>query len=89
MSDIMTTTDAARFFTQNGHPVKAWQVRRVYETGLLPEPEARLGTYRLIRSSDLPRLEEALRQAGYLPAAQGSVAITTGSPPSNTPEVVQ
>ena len=80
MSDIMTTTDAARFFTQNGHPVKAWQVRRVYETGLLPEPEARLGTYRLIRSSDLPRLEDALRKAGYLPTAQGSIPRAAESP---------
>ena len=68
MPDIMTTSDAAQYFTENGFPVSPWQVRRVYETGLLPEPETRLGAYRLIRSSDLPRLEDALRKAGYLPA---------------------
>ena len=68
MADIMTTTDAAQHFTDSGFPIKPWQVRRVYESGLLPEPETRLGAYRLIHSSDLPRLEDALRQAGYLPS---------------------
>ena len=80
MPEIMTTTTAAQFFTESGRPVKPWQVRRVYESGLLPEPEARLGTYRLIRSSDLPRLEDALRKAGYLPTAQGSIPRAAESP---------
>jgi hypothetical protein len=70
MNDAMTTSDVASFYTHNGFPLKAWQIRRVYETGLLPEPELRLGTYRLIRPCDLPRLENALRRAGYLPDRQ-------------------
>jgi hypothetical protein len=67
MIDAMTTTDVARYFTENGYPLKAWQVRRVFESGLIAEPETRLGSYRMIRPSDIPRLEDALRRAGYLP----------------------
>jgi DNA-binding transcriptional MerR regulator len=64
----MTTTAAAKHFG-----VKPWQVRRVYESGLVPPP-ARAGTYRLIGRADLPRVEEALRLAGYLPAAEVNCA---------------
>jgi hypothetical protein len=67
MKEVMTTNDVADHYAEKGFFLKAWQVRRVYETGLLPEPELRLGSYRLIRPTDLPRLEDALRQAGYLP----------------------
>ncbi len=42
-----------------------WQVRRLFERGLLPQPP-RVGAYRVIPIADLPRVEEALRQAGYL-----------------------
>ena len=44
----------------------AWQVRRLFERGLLP-PAARVGAYRVIAATDLPQVEEALRAAGYLP----------------------
>jgi DNA-binding transcriptional MerR regulator len=47
--------------------VHPWQVRRVYERGLLP-PAARVGAYRIIAVADLPLVEAALRQAGYLAA---------------------
>jgi DNA-binding transcriptional MerR regulator len=43
-----------------------WQVRRLFERGLLPQAP-RVGTYRIIAVTDLPYVEEALRQAGYLP----------------------
>jgi DNA-binding transcriptional MerR regulator len=43
----------------------AWQVRRLFERGLLPEAP-RVGAYRVIAAADLPRVEKALRQAGYL-----------------------
>jgi DNA-binding transcriptional MerR regulator len=46
--------------------VRPWQVRRLFERGLLP-PAARVGTYRAAAEGDLPRVEEALRAAGYLP----------------------
>jgi DNA-binding transcriptional MerR regulator len=46
--------------------VSAWKVRRLFERGLLPEP-ARVGAYRVIPPDDLPKIEAALRRAGYLP----------------------
>jgi hypothetical protein len=53
-----------------------WKVRRLFERHLLPEP-ARAGNYRVIDVDDLPGVENALREAGYLPddampVAQGS-----------------
>jgi hypothetical protein len=45
--------------------VRLWQVRRLYERKLLPEP-ARVGAYRVIRESDLPQIGAALQRAGYL-----------------------
>lgn len=48
----------------------AWQVRRFFERNLLP-PAARLGAYRVIAAADLPLVEKALREAGYLPQDKG------------------
>jgi hypothetical protein len=64
----LTTGDVARLYTARGYPLKPWQVRRVYETRLLPEPAHRMGGYRLIYPDDLPALEAALRDIGYLPS---------------------
>jgi DNA-binding transcriptional MerR regulator len=47
--------------------LQVWRVRRLYERGLLP-PAERVGTNRVLRESDLPKVEQALRSAGYLPA---------------------
>jgi DNA-binding transcriptional MerR regulator len=44
---------------------RPWQIRRLFERGLLP-PAARLGTYRVISESDLPKVEDALKRVGYL-----------------------
>jgi DNA-binding transcriptional MerR regulator len=44
-----------------------WQIRRLFERGLLP-PASRVGAYRVIAACDLPRVEAALRLAGYLPS---------------------
>jgi hypothetical protein len=57
----LTTAKAAQHFG-----VQTWQVRRIYEAGLLPPPD-RAGAYRLIKPAELPALEEALRRRGYLP----------------------
>ena len=46
--------------------VAAWQIRRVITRGILAEP-SRLGVYRIFYIDDLPRVEAALRVAGYLP----------------------
>ena len=59
-SEVFTTNTAAK---RCG--VAEWQVRRLFERGLLPEPP-RAGAYRLIPADDLPKIETALRAAGYL-----------------------
>jgi DNA-binding transcriptional MerR regulator len=46
--------------------VEPWQIRRLFERGLLPAAR-RVGGYRVVPSQDLPRVERALRAAGYLP----------------------
>jgi hypothetical protein len=45
--------------------IPVWQVRRLYENGVLSEP-ARAGRYRLVPFEELPAIEAALRTAGYL-----------------------
>jgi DNA-binding transcriptional MerR regulator len=45
--------------------VQAWHVRRLFERGLLP-PAQRVGAYRVVAVADLPKIETALRNAGYL-----------------------
>jgi DNA-binding transcriptional MerR regulator len=47
--------------------VPIWQVRRLFQRGLLPEAP-RVGPYRVVGVDDLPQVEKALRDAGYLPA---------------------
>ena len=49
MSEFMTTTGAAQYYTDQGYELKTWQVRRAYESGLMPEPEMRMGAYRIIK----------------------------------------
>jgi DNA-binding transcriptional MerR regulator len=51
----------------------AWQVRRLFERGLLP-PAPRVGAYRVIPAAELPRVKAALRAAGYLTAAKKEAA---------------
>jgi hypothetical protein len=57
---VYTTGDIARRYG-----VEPWQVRRVFERGLLP-PASRVGPYRVVAAADLPTVERALRAAGYL-----------------------
>ena len=45
--------------------VVQWQVRRLFERGLLP-PAQRVGAYRVVTAEDLHEVGEALRKAGYL-----------------------
>jgi hypothetical protein len=46
-----------------------WKIRRIYQRGLLPEPE-RVGNYRVVRETDLPKVERALIAASYLPEGE-------------------
>ena len=45
----------------------AWKVRRAIVRGFLAEP-ARVGACRVFTPEQLPSVESALREAGYLPA---------------------
>ncbi|MFO0957502.1 MAG: hypothetical protein U0800_08545 [Isosphaeraceae bacterium] len=47
----------------------AWQIRNLIKKGRLPEPP-RLGPFRTYGEADLPSLETALIEAGYLKAAE-------------------
>jgi DNA-binding transcriptional MerR regulator len=58
---------AARYGVQQHH------VRRIFQRGLLPEP-LRVGAYRVVPVEDLPKVEAALRRAGYIPAEAEAVA---------------
>lgn len=70
MRDLMTLGSVAvRFGCQT------WQVRRLFETGRLP-PAQRIGLYRVVPESDLPKIEVALREAGYLKANETACAPT-------------
>lgn len=46
-----------------------WRVRRLFEDGTLPEPE-RFGGKRAIPSDLVPSVVDALRDRGWLPAAE-------------------
>jgi hypothetical protein len=45
--------------------VKEWHLRQLWVTGKLPEPP-RVGNRRILTEGDLPAIQAALREAGYL-----------------------
>ncbi len=59
---VVTLGDLARHFKR-----PAWMIRRLFERRLLAEPE-RVGAYRVIPVSEIPKVETALRAAGYIAA---------------------
>lgn len=64
VSTYLTIGNVARYFG-----CQPWQVRRAIERKLLDEPP-RVGAYRVFVATDLPRIEAALRAAGYLPCQE-------------------
>ncbi len=56
----LTLGAVARHFDQ---PV--WRIRRLFERNLIPAA-ARCGLYRVVAPDELPAIEAALVQAGYL-----------------------
>jgi DNA-binding transcriptional MerR regulator len=52
--------------------VEPWKIRRLYQRGLMP-PTERIGIYRAIPVEDLPKIEAALRLAGYLKSEAATV----------------
>jgi hypothetical protein len=61
MSNPLTIGQVAKRFG-----CRPWQVRRLFESGKLPEPP-RVGCYRVFFVEQLPEIEAALRAAGYWP----------------------
>ena len=47
--------------------VQPWHIRRAIQRGYLSEPLRVGGFFRAFGEEDLPRVESALRAAGYLP----------------------
>lgn len=45
--------------------LQVWQIRRLYERGILPEPP-RIAGLRIIPIDDVPKTVVALKNAGYL-----------------------
>lgn len=56
----LTTGDVGRHFG-----VPQWVIKRLYESGRLPEPE-RFGRNRVVPAADLPAVSAALVAAGYI-----------------------
>jgi hypothetical protein len=52
--------------------VQAWRIARLFELGVVPEPQ-RIGGRRLIPKSLIPVLVDALRERGWLPAESAGV----------------
>ena len=44
---------------------RLWQVARLFERGILPEPE-RIGILRVVREDELPAIRAALERCGYV-----------------------
>jgi hypothetical protein len=64
---VLLLGDVAQHFSDKyGIKLAAWQIRRLFTLGLL-EPAHRLGPNRVINPRDLPKIEKALKKAGYLP----------------------
>jgi hypothetical protein len=45
--------------------LQVWQVRRIFERRFLPEPQ-RIAGVRVIPAKDMPKVDKALRDAGYI-----------------------
>lgn len=60
MSDLYSTREAAELLGTN-----EWRVRRLFESGTLPEP-LRLAGRRVISRALLPAVAEALQKRGWL-----------------------
>ena len=68
MHDLLSTRDAADLLGS-----EEWRVRRLYETGTLPEPP-RFAGKRAIPRADLPAIAAALRKRGGRPDTEQTPA---------------
>ena len=68
MPDIFSTRDVADLLG-----TQEWRVRRLFESGTLPEP-ARFAGKRAIRGESLPAIVDALRRRNWLPRSEEAAA---------------
>jgi len=59
-SEVLTMSQVANQFR-----CQAWQIGKLIKRGKIPEPR-RVGKIALFQPGDVPRIEKALREAGYL-----------------------
>lgn len=71
--DGLTTKQAAaritRDFAPEGVTIAEWQVRRIFELGMLPEPP-KFANKRVIAVGLLPAIVAAIRVRNWLPAEE-------------------
>lgn len=68
MSAVLAIGDVAALLSERcGCRIDTWKIRACIARGFISEPP-RVGIARAWAMSELPKLERALRRAGYLPA---------------------
>lgn len=68
MPAVLAIGDVAALLSERcGCRVETWKIRAAIARGFLAEPP-RVGIARAWAQSELPKLERALRKAGYLPS---------------------
>lgn len=71
--DGLTTKQAAdkitRDYAPKGVKIEEWQVRRVFELGMLPEPQ-KFANKRVIVEEIIPSIVAAIRVRKWLPAEE-------------------
>jgi hypothetical protein len=69
--EYLTTSQVAALISREhappGKSIADWQVRRVFNLGLLPQP-TKAGLYRLIPASQVSEIVEIMRSRGWLAA---------------------
>jgi hypothetical protein len=72
--NAQTTASVARLISERfATTIEEWQVRRVFELGLLPDPP-RFANKRVIFDRDIPAIIDALRARGWLPQGEATNA---------------
>ncbi len=74
MPELFTTREVAQQITESpliAGAVSEWQVRRLFERGVFPEPP-KFGGKRAIPSELIPAIVDALRARGWLPKVEAT-----------------
>ena len=68
MESPLTTSQVARTLSESpllSGTIAEWQVRRIFELGILPEP-AKFGGKRMVPRGTLPSIVKAMQTRGWL-----------------------